>query len=411
MKNNVLFLFTNEFPFGLKSEIFLEKEIIFLAKKFDKIIIINKISAHDTIREIPENCIIHQLKKHEQRKKISKFLICLLNLNLFVNVLKIEIKDKGIKKVISKIKFLSQLVYSDLLLKNEIKEIINSNKSENNIFYTYWCFDYIIALSQIKRVDIITRIHGYDLYDDQWDYYGVPLINYRLEKVNLICPISKNGEQYLKRNYPNYSNKIRMHKLGISIQEEKILNKGSKRKYWQIVSCSSIIELKRLDLIIELLNVLDVEIYWTHFGDGPLNDQIQRLAKKLPANIKTDFKGHVTNTEIIKYYKKNKVDLFISTSQSEGIPVSMMEAQSFGIPIIAKNVGGVGEIVLEKKTGFFFDENNVSENNSKILIKALNYNFNRLEIIHYFKKNFNENTNYSKFIDEISLNMLEPNNK
>jgi len=37
--------------------------------------------------------------------------------------------------------------------------------------------------------------------------------------------------------------------------------------------------------------------------------------------------------------------LFINTSSSEGIPVSMMEAQSFGIPILAMDVGGVREIV------------------------------------------------------------------
>ena len=44
----------------------------------------------------------------------------------------------------------------------------------------------------------------------------------------------------------------------------------------------------------------------------------------------------------------NDFDLFVNMSLSEGIPVSIMEAISFGIPIIATNVGGNAEIVNDE---------------------------------------------------------------
>jgi len=48
------------------------------------------------------------------------------------------------------------------------------------------------------------------------------------------------------------------------------------------------------------------------------------------------------HNDVLNYYASNPVDVFINTSSSEGLPVSIMEAMSFGIPVIATNVGGTG---------------------------------------------------------------------
>ena len=61
--------------------------------------------------------------------------------------------------------------------------------------------------------------------------------------------------------------------------------------------------------------------------------------------IKYCFKGQVSNEEIHKFYRENYVDCFITTSSSEGLPVSIMEAMSYGIPIIATDVGGIREMI------------------------------------------------------------------
>lgn len=55
--------------------------------------------------------------------------------------------------------------------------------------------------------------------------------------------------------------------------------------------------------------------------------------------------GNVKNSEIMAYYANESVDCFITTSESEGAPVSIMEAMSFGIPIIGTDVGDVGFMV------------------------------------------------------------------
>lgn len=63
------------------------------------------------------------------------------------------------------------------------------------------------------------------------------------------------------------------------------------------------------------------------------------------------------NQQVYDYYKSNKVDVFVNVSYSEGLPVSLMEASSFGIPVIATDVGGSAEIIdKEQKNGFLLDK-------------------------------------------------------
>lgn len=53
----------------------------------------------------------------------------------------------------------------------------------------------------------------------------------------------------------------------------------------------------------------------------------------------------LSHDQVMNYYKEHHFDVFINMSTNEGVPVSIMEAASFGIPIIATNVGGTSEIV------------------------------------------------------------------
>ena len=126
-----------------------------------------------------------------------------------------------------------------------------------------------------------------------------------------------------------------------------------------IVSCSWCTEVKRIDLIINTLSkIKNKRIRWIHFGDGYLYESLKALAKKvLPPNIEYAFKGAVANVEILDFYKNNSIDVFLNVSASEGIPVSIMEVQSFGIPVIATDVGGVKEIITHGENGYLIQKN------------------------------------------------------
>ena len=54
-----------------------------------------------------------------------------------------------------------------------------------------------------------------------------------------------------------------------------------------------------------------------------------------------------------KFYEKRAFDVFLNTSQKEGVPVSIMEAMRWGVPVIAPAVGGIPELVT-KDIGFLY---------------------------------------------------------
>jgi len=78
--------------------------------------------------------------------------------------------------------------------------------------------------------------------------------------------------------------------------------------------------------------------------------QIKDKARILDGRDNVDYKflGRLDHVEVFSYFKNNPVDVLINTSSSEGLPVSIMEAMSFGIPIIATDVGGTSEPVTDK---------------------------------------------------------------
>ena len=82
-------------------------------------------------------------------------------------------------------------------------------------------------------------------------------------------------------------------------------------------------------------------------GSGPLESVLQGKAVELALGDKVMFKGHVSD---VRSYL-DVADLFVLSSDKEGLPLSLGEAMAYGIPCIATNVGGNKEIVLHGQTG------------------------------------------------------------
>ena len=152
-----------------------------------------------------------------------------------------------------------------------------------------------------------------------------------------------------------------------------------------IVSCSLITDIKRIDKIIDILEKIEksgnYNIKWTHIGDGNRRPELEKSVRTRLKKTEAEFLGNIPNNEVYDYYKNNPVDLFISTSKSEGLPVSMMEAASFGIPIVSTDVGGVCEIVESGYNGQLLGER-ASTDEFADYIKHF-YNMNKSERAFY----------------------------
>jgi glycosyltransferase involved in cell wall biosynthesis len=90
-------------------------------------------------------------------------------------------------------------------------------------------------------------------------------------------------------------------------------------------------------------------------GGGDMLDQVKAQA---PHNTKV-----LGWTDASKFFAAS--DIILSTSENEGMPIALIEAQLAGKPVVATNVGGVAEVVLNNKTGF------VTRKNTEDLAEAL----------------------------------------
>ena len=177
-----------------------------------------------------------------------------------------------------------------------------------------------------------------------------------------------------------------------------------------ICSCSYVILRKRVDLIIKSLGEIeDARIHWIHIGDGSLEKDIKSLADDIlgdKPNISYEFKGYMTSEQIMRFYNKNNIDCFISTTEAEGgCPVSISEAISFGIPVIATAVGGVPEIVKENFGVLLDSSGDISEISNAIVglckLPMERMMAMRLSARSFWENNFNAEINHAKFAEEL----------
>ncbi|MGC9460068.1 glycosyltransferase family 4 protein [Vibrio genomosp. F10] len=136
--------------------------------------------------------------------------------------------------------------------------------------------------------------------------------------------------------------------------------------------------------------------YVDFYGGGENIDEAKELVETLGLNKFVAFKGFSSNvTELYGNY-----DCFILSSLSEGLPMSIIEAMASKLPIIASDVGGINELVLNYKNGVMFEAKNIAQ-----LAEAIYYMMSlSKEQLNAFRQNSLESYNDKFTVLEMYLN-------
>lgn len=248
---------------------------------------------------------------------------------------------------------------------------IKKNIKEGNQVYLLATWFAVEAFTAARMKDKYPAIkafalaHSGEVIKARNPYMHQTFHEYILEKINRVFFISR----IVMKDYlldmkdinikERFGEKITPIYLG-SIKSNDLMNPENVDEKLHIISCSRIDPNKRLDRIIDTLTKWSGPIIkWTHIGSGESEQEIKTEVTKLiklNPKVEIDFLGQLDNYGVIDYYSKNHVDLFINVSKSEGLPISIMEAMSYGIPCIATNVGGTSEIV-NNTNGFLLNQN------------------------------------------------------
>ncbi len=353
--NRSILIFTDNYPFG-KSEPFFETELQFIHHSFERICIFPfETGKYKNRRKIPENIEIMKPVFNEVKHKSELLTKGLINTSMFHKLLMEGLRSKVWKSgTLFRIWATHLLVIRRILKEVKQRDLINFF-NQFDVLYFYWGLRWSQILPFLPpdiHAKIVVRFHGSDLYEYTNNNY-IPWRHDQLSVLTRAVVISETGKKYIENHYPFLKDRITVSRIGTN---DHGLNPYVKSEIIRIVSCSNLVPVKRVELIVSTIALLKLKTSWIHFGDGPFMKEIKELSESLPVHITSEMKGAIGHHELMEYFRSNSIDLFINVSSSEGVPVSVMEAMSFGIPVIATNVGGTSEIVSEK-TGLLIDVN------------------------------------------------------
>lgn len=348
-----LVLFTNSFPYG-KGENWIYDELMVLHQYFAITVVPLTYEGNREQRwELPEGVTLAGPLFEDNSSFTSSVLSVIPE--IFKRNIAGRMRELFGQKVFLKRysirQYLNHIALEEKLLSHSlVMQLLNQS---DTAFYFYWGLGaaQLIPALPASRQKILVRMHGYDLYDHRNNGY-IPFRSALLKKVSLVLPVSDNGRKYLIERYPFSKNKVIVSRLGTM---QAGISEPDSAGQLSLFSCSTLISLKRVHLIAGALGrITDIKVKWTHLGDGPERGRIEQIIAGLPGNISVELKRQLLPHEIPAQYAGNNAGLFLHVSETEGVPVAIMEALAASIPVMATNVGGTAEIV-DQSVGFLLD--------------------------------------------------------
>jgi len=344
MGESLIYL-TDRFPFQ-PGEHFLEAEINHLATHFEKITLIplaETIDEKRKVREVPENVIVMNAARDDAWQKwqktgfIGRTLPAMKKPSWWLGDLfrMRPFQPRALLGELSQVTLLTKCIES------------NIDVAAHSAVASFWLNRpaSVAAMLGARNSHLATfaRGHGGDIYPRRRGMRHLPLQSVTISKLDGVLCDSAAGASHIHKKFPKYVKKIGVGRLGVENQAE--VCPSSDDEVLRVVSLSSLVPVKRVHLIAEALRRVEREVLWTHIGDGECRGLVESKIGSLPDNIRVNLVGALAHELVIKMLRKGPFDVFINVSESEGLPVSIMEAFSFGIPVIATDAGGSAEIV------------------------------------------------------------------
>ncbi len=340
-----LWVFTMRFPFG-NGETFLESELPELCKRFEHVVLV-PLYVERTQRPVPPNARVWL--PEEDPYRTASVLDIARHWRVWLELVRSILRSAPSAAIFRK-QWPVWRSRSRQALRRAIvlrRTLFSHYAPERVTLYSYWTADQATALGSLRsmdqRVRFITRMHGFDLYAERNVDGWPPLREFHLRHAERIVVASEAGLRYLRERYPEHAGQFELGRLGTP---DRGTGPWSTSPVLRLVSCSNLVPLKRVHLISEALAVCGIAVEWTHFGDGVERMALERHIAQLPPNVHVNLMGARPNAELLQWYQGHAVDIFLHVSSTEGgVPVSLQEAASFGIPLLACDSGGVNEIV------------------------------------------------------------------
>jgi len=259
---------------------------------------------------------------------------------------------------------LSTIIRLFILLKKEKISILHSHMYFSNFIGR-------IAGRLAKVPIIISTEHGISLWKNKFLIFFDRFSHKLSDRIITVSELSRqvriNREKIDKNKILTIHNFINIEDFDLNEQiDTDLATKYNIQNTFNIGMMTRLTKNKRVNDAIVAMKTIANDFPKTRLivlGEGPEKNNLIQLTKDLNMEDKVIFTGY--QSDIRSWL--NVIDLFLLISKMEDFPVSLLEAMACAKPVIATNVGGIPEIVQDKKTGFLINPED-PENLSKKII-------------------------------------------
>jgi len=235
-----------------------------------------------------------------------------------------------------------------------------------------------------KNVTVYFTFHAYDIFAKNC-WFSLLVANSKKA-----FSISHFNINYVCRQYKVNPTKIAYSPLGVYIPN--VVSPIQPSDTLQIGFMSFFVEMKGIYYLMPAIKNLKEKgvLFKLHIaGDGTLKDYILNFIKQNNLDQHIVYHGLVKNSEKEQFLKNLHVFILPSISkgmETDGLPVVLMEAVSYGIPIISTNVSGIPEICINDFNGYLIEQRSIDEIVSAVIKfknnpeKWVDFSKNSLEI-------------------------------
>lgn len=232
-------------------------------------------------------------------------------------------------------------------------DIIHSHRYKENLIA------YLISI-RYKNIKILSTLHGFPELLGKKKNLKHRFVN-KLDHIILtaemtkVIVVSNEMKRWFLKNYPKISPRISAIHNGISITESASPVRSF--NHFIIGTAGRLFPIKDYPTMVKIAAIIANKIPQIKFqiaGEGPEKNEILKQITRHGLEKKFNLIGFRSNIQ--SFYKE--IHIFINTSLHEGIPMSILEAQALGLPVVAFNVGGLSEIIENGINGFLVNERN-----------------------------------------------------
>ena len=232
-----------------------------------------------------------------------------------------------------------------------------------HVHHGYFASWIALVAARLLRVSFSVTLHGSDLLLHR------AYLDTKLENCSFCVTVSEFNRRHILEHFPSIRpDKIIVQHLGIaSVALDSNKSATRFRASFVMLAVGRLHPVKDHAFLVRACRRLKMkgsDCLCLIAGEGQQRTQLERLVEDLGLQAEVKLLGHLSPDQLDSYY--SLADLVVLTSRSEGIPLVLMEAMARSKVVLAPNITGIPELVIDGQTGFLYRSGSLDEFVSRV---------------------------------------------